>query len=47
MYRGILHYVELFEIVNIETELVIYKKKEPGFYFKIFPIENKSGYEPV
>ena len=38
-YRGVLHFVELFEILNkpIDVEVLL-KNKEPGYYLKIYPI---------
>ena len=40
--NGLLHFVEIFEIIGNNTEFIIYKKKEVGFYLKIYPIERKE-----
>lgn len=44
---GLLHFAELFEIVENNTELIIYKKKQTGFYLKIYPIENRPPLIPI
>lgn len=39
-YRGVLHFVEVYRILNRSLDVdILLKNKEPGYYLKVYPIE--------